>query len=177
VDALIQGRSHVPYYESKLTMLLQPALGGNARTTVLVTAAPEDAHADETVHALRFGERCARLTNDAKASTASMAEVLASLEANIRDCEGELAKLEAKGAAERALAELGDGQLRGSGFGHDRSRLVAQSCDDGTSGREAALKVQASGAYTEVEDVAGHWIAQQERLKALRQRRQEILGR
>ena len=65
VDALVRrsrqpaslGRVHVPYYESRLTTLLAPALGGAARTTVVVTASPDDAHADETLHALRFATR------------------------------------------------------------------------------------------------------------------------
>lgn len=174
VDALMQGRSHVPYYESKLTMLLQPALGGNAQTTVVITASPEDAAADETVHALRFGERCSRLTNATHATTAPMADVLASLQASIIECEADIQVLEAKGAGERAAAELGDGKLRGLGFGHGESRLLAQSHDDGTSGREASLA--AAGAYTMVEDLAGHWIAQHERLRALKQRHNEILG-
>jgi len=82
--------------------------------------------------------------------------------------------LQAKGAEGRALAELGDGQLRGLGFGHDRSRLIAQSHDDGTSGQDAALP--AMGSYTLVEDIAGHWIACQERMVTLQQRRSEILG-
>ena len=75
IDALTNKAAHVPYYESKLTMLLQPALGGNARTTVLVTGCADQADADETVHALRFGERCSQISNDVSAATASMAEV------------------------------------------------------------------------------------------------------
>eukprot|EP00747_Dinoflagellata_sp_TGD_P025692 gnl/TRDRNA2_/TRDRNA2_131424_c0_seq1.p1 gnl/TRDRNA2_/TRDRNA2_131424_c0~~gnl/TRDRNA2_/TRDRNA2_131424_c0_seq1.p1 ORF type:complete len:783 (-),score=146.58 gnl/TRDRNA2_/TRDRNA2_131424_c0_seq1:47-2395(-) len=183
VDALVQGRSHVPYYESKLTMLLQPALGGNALTTVVITASPEGAHGDETVHALRFGERCAHVTNDARASTAPMAEVLASLDASIAACEKEVASLRARGAEERADAELRDGQLRGLGRGFDRSRLAARSHDDGTSGKEAALTAKgahettsSSATYTVVEDLAGAWIMEQERLRALQERRREIVG-
>jgi hypothetical protein len=174
VDALMQGRSHVPYYESKLTMLLQPALGGNAQTTVVITASPEDSAADETVHSLRFGERCARLTNSTHTATAPMAEVLASLQTSIKMCEDQIKALEAQGAADRAEVELGDRKLRGLGFGHGESRLVAQSHDDGTSGKEASLP--AAGTYTMVEDLAGRWIAQHERLRVLKQRRSEILG-
>ena len=37
ITALTEGRRHVPYLESKLTTLLRPALGGNSRTTVVVT--------------------------------------------------------------------------------------------------------------------------------------------
>merc|ERR1712054_246340 len=137
--------------ESKLTMLLQPALGGNAQTTVLITASPDDSAADETVHSLRFGERCARLTNATHAATAQMGEVLTSLQASIAACEAEIAEMEARGAGERAAAELGDGRLRGLGFGHTQSRLNAQSHDDGTSGKEAALA--SAGSYTMVEDL------------------------
>ena len=41
IDALVQKKSHIPYYGSKLTTLLAPALGGNARTAVLVAASPD----------------------------------------------------------------------------------------------------------------------------------------
>merc|ERR1719313_1171562 len=109
-----------------------------------------------------------------------MVEVLASLEANISACKAEIAALDARGAAEKARAELGDAGLRGLGFGHDQSRLIARSHDDGTSGKEAGLStVQADAErskYTQVEDLAGRWIAEQERLQALRQRQREILG-
>jgi hypothetical protein len=61
-------------------MLLQPALGGNARTTVLVTASSEEKFGDETLHSLRFGERCAAVKNKNKNNgnlyaSASMEEV------------------------------------------------------------------------------------------------------
>ena len=36
ISSLVAGKSHVPYYESKLTTLLKAAFGGNSRTTVIV---------------------------------------------------------------------------------------------------------------------------------------------
>lgn len=45
IDALVLKKPHVPYYESKLTLLLAPALGGNARTTVLCCCSPDKAKA------------------------------------------------------------------------------------------------------------------------------------
>lgn len=36
ISSLVKGKSHVPYYESKLTTLLKAAFGGNSRTTVIV---------------------------------------------------------------------------------------------------------------------------------------------
>jgi len=181
VDALARKQDHVPFYESKLTLLLQPVLKGNARTTVLIAASPEQANGDETSHALRFGERCSQLAGGGQAGSATMAEVLASLQANIESCKTEVADLEARGAKEKALAELGDKELRGLGFGHGRSRLVARDHDDGTNGQEAAVGPEAKeapqrGVYTEVEDLAGKWLTTQERLKALERRRREIMG-
>ena len=54
VDALVRkNKYHVPYYESRLTTLLQPAFGGNARTTILIAASPDDKDGDEALAALR----------------------------------------------------------------------------------------------------------------------------
>ncbi len=101
IDALVQQKKHVPYYESKLTMLLQPALGGNSRTTVLVTASPDGADADETLHALRFGERCRQVENRLSSQVTSMADVLRALDDSIKKCEEEIAALRAAGGQEQ----------------------------------------------------------------------------
>lgn len=44
---------HIPYRNSKLTRLLQPSLGGNARTAIIATINPSPDQADETFHTLR----------------------------------------------------------------------------------------------------------------------------
>ena len=36
----LQARGHVPFRDSKLTRMLQPSLGGNSRTAILVTLSP-----------------------------------------------------------------------------------------------------------------------------------------
>ena len=43
----------VPYRNSKLTRILQPCLGGNARTLIIATVNPAVAQAEETSHTLR----------------------------------------------------------------------------------------------------------------------------
>jgi len=48
----------VPFKDTKLTQLLEPALSGHSSTSVVVCFAPEDQHAEETVQSLRFGEMC-----------------------------------------------------------------------------------------------------------------------
>eukprot|EP01052_Picozoa_sp_SAG31_P037812 SAG31_NODE_4944_length_2844_cov_1.437887_2_plen_601_part_00 len=64
ISALHAGNSYVPYMNNRLTELLRSALGGNSKTTLVVTASLEPGNASETLHALRFGERCSAVQND-----------------------------------------------------------------------------------------------------------------
>ncbi|KAF2324238.1 hypothetical protein GH714_011009 [Hevea brasiliensis] len=57
---------HIPYRDSKLTRILQPALGGNAKTSIICTIAPEEVHIDETKGTLQFASRAKRITNCAQ---------------------------------------------------------------------------------------------------------------
>ncbi|CAL5426877.1 unnamed protein product [Camellia sinensis] len=54
---------HIPYRDSKLTRILQPALGGNAKTSIICTLAPEEIHIEETKGTLQFASRAKRITN------------------------------------------------------------------------------------------------------------------
>ncbi|KAL7175706.1 hypothetical protein ACSBR2_029320 [Camellia fascicularis] len=56
-------RGHIPYRDSKLTRILQPALGGNAKTSIICTLAPEEIHIEETKGTLQFASRAKRITN------------------------------------------------------------------------------------------------------------------
>ncbi|KAG2558117.1 kinesin-like protein KIN-7L [Panicum virgatum] len=59
-------RGHIPYRDSKLTRILQPALGGNAKTSIICTAAPEEMHIDETRGTLKFASRAKCVSNCAQ---------------------------------------------------------------------------------------------------------------
>lgn len=58
--------AHIPYRDSKLTRLLQPALGGNARTAVVCAVTPALLHMEETLSTLKFASRAKKVTNQAK---------------------------------------------------------------------------------------------------------------
>lgn len=122
VAALAQRAKHVPYRDSNLTRLLEPALCGRSRTALLVCVAPEEEHASEGVGALEFAVRAMRI---ATAPTQNAATLLLS--------PAQLAEALGRGATDSALAEHGreilrlEGALGRAGAAHDRlSSDVAQ---------------------------------------------------
>ena len=58
INALTDGKStHVPYRDSKLTRILQESLGGNSKTSLIITCSPSPFNQSETISTLRFGQR------------------------------------------------------------------------------------------------------------------------
>ncbi|KAG8391136.1 hypothetical protein BUALT_Bualt01G0156500 [Buddleja alternifolia] len=49
--------NHIPYRDSKLTRILQDALGGNSQTALLCCCSPSPSNASESLSTLRFGAR------------------------------------------------------------------------------------------------------------------------
>jgi Kinesin motor domain len=61
---LAEGKKvHVPYRQSKLTRLLQDALGGNSRTLFLACVSPSDTNASETLSTLHYANRARNIKN------------------------------------------------------------------------------------------------------------------
>ncbi|XP_050685990.1 kinesin heavy chain-like isoform X4 [Eriocheir sinensis] len=63
IAALADGKTHVPYRDSKLTRILQESLGGNARTTIVICASPASFNESETKSTLDFGKRAKTIKN------------------------------------------------------------------------------------------------------------------
>ena len=62
--------SHIPYRNSKLTLLLKDALGGNTTTVLISTVSPENECNHESLCTLSFAQRCRNI--DLKAVTANV---------------------------------------------------------------------------------------------------------
>mmetsp|Transcript_28454 Transcript_28454/g.90652 ORF Transcript_28454/g.90652 Transcript_28454/m.90652 type:complete len:127 (+) Transcript_28454:513-893(+) len=90
-------------------MMLSGALGGGSKTAVVVTASLDEAHAEETVQTLRFGERCQNVQNEAKGASAALAALLRSLDAQIADAREEVKKHE-RWETQRTVRPDADGE-------------------------------------------------------------------
>ena len=55
-----------PYRDSKLTRILQESLGGNSKTSLIITCSPAKYNLEETLSTLRFGSRAKRVRNKPK---------------------------------------------------------------------------------------------------------------
>lgn len=71
IAALNRQQRHVPYKESKLTMLMSAGLGGSSRTRAVVCINSDPTHAAETLETLRFGEECSLVKNQRRDNNAS----------------------------------------------------------------------------------------------------------
>jgi len=64
IQALTESKpTYLPYRDSKLTRLLQESLGGNAKTSLIVTVSPSGYNTDETVSSLNFAFRAMKVQN------------------------------------------------------------------------------------------------------------------
>jgi ribosomal protein S15P/S13E len=90
INALCDKAPHVPYRDSKLTMLLMEALGGNSKTTLIICCTPEPDHSPETLSTLRFGERAKRIILHAKVNEELSA---AELKLHLQNAKKDLASL------------------------------------------------------------------------------------
>ena len=67
ISALSDNKTnHISYRDSKLTRLLQESLGGNSKTSLIVTVSPSDYNRDETISSLFFASRAMKVQNKPK---------------------------------------------------------------------------------------------------------------
>jgi kinesin family protein 5 len=63
IKALSEKASHIPYRDSKLTRILTDSLGGNSKTSLLITCSPAESNVQETLSTLKFGSRTKLIAN------------------------------------------------------------------------------------------------------------------
>merc|ERR1711920_476009 len=94
-------------------LLLRSALGGNSRTAIVICCHKEDAHADETLQALSFGERCAMVSNSAHAAMASStSQAMEAIDTALAECTKRVEGLVARGKGHLPACEKLRSQLQ-----------------------------------------------------------------
>ncbi|KAK1320478.1 Kinesin-like protein NACK1 [Acorus calamus] len=89
IRKLSNGRyGHIPYRDSKLTRILQPSLGGNAKTAIICTMSPARSHIEQSRNTLLFAS-CAK-----EVVTSAQVNVVMSDKALVKHLQKELARLE-----------------------------------------------------------------------------------
>jgi centromeric protein E len=161
---------YVPFRNSKLTRILQPSLGGNARTAMLCMVTPATSCAEDTENTLRFAKRCSQVKNAAKVNKVAVAEAMIgqheSAVSELRDALEKMEESSAAAAAEAAVAAR-------VAAGEERQPLPAGAAGDAATlrgprpGPGAPPGASHHGAGTESGDISAVRAALQAKLKHL----------
>lgn len=101
IHALTTNNDHIPYRDSKLTRILQESLGGNYKTSLIVTCSPHSSNKEESISTLKFATRAKTIKTHYKmniqTSPDTMAFVMEKLKQELDDAKNELAKMKSGG--------------------------------------------------------------------------------
>eukprot|EP00201_Polytomella_parva_P018498 CAMPEP_0175057860 /NCGR_PEP_ID=MMETSP0052_2-20121109/11500_1 /TAXON_ID=51329 ORGANISM="Polytomella parva, Strain SAG 63-3" /NCGR_SAMPLE_ID=MMETSP0052_2 /ASSEMBLY_ACC=CAM_ASM_000194 /LENGTH=403 /DNA_ID=CAMNT_0016323123 /DNA_START=109 /DNA_END=1316 /DNA_ORIENTATION=- len=78
----LENGGHIPYRDSKLTRILQPSLGGNAKTAIICAMTPALMHVEESHSTLRFACQAKSVKNQAVVNVVLSAAALQRKQAN-----------------------------------------------------------------------------------------------
>ncbi|KEG13854.1 putative C-terminal motor kinesin [Trypanosoma grayi] len=126
---------HVPYRQSKLTMLLKDSIGGNSRTTLIANVWPEQRHMDASLATLNFAKRMVRVesnpsvhaTMDPQAHIKMLQKQVSSLKSELR-MQDQLAGREAIATAPLESDEIQTARERVIAFVDGTAAQVRVTC-------------------------------------------------
>jgi hypothetical protein len=96
INALSEGKGHVPYRDSKLTRMLQDSLGGNSRTVMIACVSPADVNLEESLNTLRYANRARAIKNKPMVNRDPVAAQIAALRQQLAAAKSENIELRKK---------------------------------------------------------------------------------
>lgn len=94
ISALVaQKPTHIPYRESKLTMLLMDSLGGNTKTVMIANIGPADYNYNESLNTLWYAARAKKIKNKPKINEDPKDALLRSYQEEIETIKKQLAAM------------------------------------------------------------------------------------
>uniref|UniRef100_A0A7S0HXP6 Kinesin-like protein n=1 Tax=Hanusia phi TaxID=3032 RepID=A0A7S0HXP6_9CRYP len=150
IFALSEGKAtHIPYRDSKLTRLLQEALGGNCRTALIINCSPAKINESETISTMRFGKSAKRIKNRAHINKEQSPAELKMLLAEMQRQNRELQSVIASKDFEIEALKAGGGGDAGGGGGVSAQKFVdvKEELD-----RERVLRKEAENRVKLLED-------------------------
>lgn len=148
---------HVPYRDSKLTRLLQNALGGDSRTALVVNCSPSSLSASETLSTLRFGRRAKRIKTTAKVHRERTPEEL----------RRHVKKLEALLSRYRRGGGPGDPDSGDTGVGAGSAGIAAKAADLAAQAAAQVAAADLAAAVARAESADAEVAALRLKVKAL----------
>lgn len=115
INALSEGRGHIPYRDSRLTRLLQHSLGGNSLSVMIAAISPASDNLDETVSTLHYASRAKRIKNMAKRNEDVNEQLIRQLREEIDALRKALAEAQALQEANRGGVHTGGSEVGGTG--------------------------------------------------------------
>ncbi|GBG29566.1 Kinesin-like protein [Hondaea fermentalgiana] len=103
------GKGHIPYRNSKLTRVLQQALGGNARTVMVAAISPADNNYGETLSTLQYASRASKIQNKTVRNEDVSQRMIRELREEVERLRAQMAELERNRVADpSSLLAAGD---------------------------------------------------------------------
>eukprot|EP01063_Lacrimia_lanifica_P021140 TRINITY_DN2839_c0_g2_i1.p1 TRINITY_DN2839_c0_g2~~TRINITY_DN2839_c0_g2_i1.p1 ORF type:complete len:710 (+),score=190.22 TRINITY_DN2839_c0_g2_i1:46-2175(+) len=104
ITGLVEAAAHIPFHDSKLTLLLKPFLQQGCLASLIVCARRDDEHAWETTQSLGFAESCTAISASARKTARSGTQAcLDFVDGAVATCERALQRI--TDADEQAMLE------------------------------------------------------------------------
>ena len=112
ISKLVEGATHIPYRDSKLTRLLQDSLGGNSKTLMCANISPASTNYDETMSTLRYADRAKQIKNKPRINEDPKDAQIRQLRDHIARLEAQLAEAQANGAKPMDVLRIGKNLMK-----------------------------------------------------------------